>query len=93
MALINVFGNIALNDTVQMLKRLLKIAEPLGNVDAANRQRVAVDVLTPGMILSTVTTVTGVTNLATIAGLDQRQFHDGARVAYNTGVRRNLNFS
>jgi hypothetical protein len=99
MAATNLLGGLANDDTVILLRRLVKIAESLGNVDQGGRQRVVLDALTAGLTLtavgtvSAVTTVSTVTNLATIAGLDQRQFYDGARTTYNTGVRSNLIFS
>ncbi len=96
MAAINLLGGLANDDTVILLRRLVKIAESLGNVDAGGRQRMTLDAITAGLVLAgvtTVTTVSTVTNLATVAGLDQRQFYDVARTAYNTGVRSNLIFS
>lgn len=38
-------------------------------------------------------TVATVTNMATLAGWDQRMFADPARTAYNTGIRSQLVFS
>ena len=44
--------------------------------------------------LGTVTTVSSVTNIAGLGGVDPRfQFIDLARTAYNTGPRNNLSFS
>ena len=80
------------DDTVLLLRRIVKLLEASANVDVANRQRIIVDALAGGMTLGAVTTVSSVSNLAAIAGLDQRQFHDMARTAYNTGVRAQLNF-
>jgi len=78
-----------------LLRRMVHLLESSGNVDIANRQRIALDSITAGTTLpavTTVTTVSTVTNLATLAGYDQRQFHDVARIAYNTGPRAQLNF-
>ena len=86
---VNMFGNLATDDTVILLRRIVKLMEASANVDAGNRQRVTVDSITGGSFLSTVSSVT---NVAAMAGLDQRQFHDMARTAYNTGVRAQLNF-
>lgn len=92
MTLKNAFGDIALDDNVTFLRRLLKLLEPIGNVDIANRQRVTIDAA-PATLTANVGTVTVVTNITALAGLDQRQFHDTARIAYNTGVRAGLIFS
>lgn len=85
--------SLALDDTVILLRRIVKLLEASSNADIANRQRIVLDAITAGLTLSAITTVSTVSNLATQAGLDQRQFHDGARVAYNTGVRAGLVFS
>lgn len=74
------------------LRRLVRIAESLGTVDAAQRQRVAVDsaVISSGTI-TTVTTVGSVTN---IGSWDARQmFQDQAHNVYANSIRRNLTFS
>lgn len=71
------------------LRRLVRIAESLGTVDAAQRQRVTVDsaVISSG----TVTTVSSVT---AIGSWDARQmFADQAHNVYANSIRRNLTFS
>lgn len=97
MATVNLLGGLALEETAKdtgytlaFLRRMCRLLESSGNVDSANRQRVTVDFVTPGLTLTAVTTVT---NLVAIAGVDHRQFQDGARTAYNTGPRANLIFS
>jgi len=87
---INLLEGVAEDDTVILLRRIVKLLEASGNVDIANRQRVTLDSITAGISLSTVTNVGA---LGTLAGYDQRQWADGARVAYNTGIRQQLNFS
>jgi len=89
MAAQNLLGNLALDDSVILLRRIVKLLEASGNADVANRQRVSVDFITGGVTLG----VSQVTNLGQIAGYDQRQFADTARVAYNTGIRQHLMFS
>lgn len=91
----NLLGDLALDNTVVLLRRIVHLLESSGSVDIGNRQRIAIDRFDSAAVLPTVTavtTVSSVTNLATLAGLDQRQFHDVARIAYNTGPRAQLNF-
>lgn len=106
MALQNLLGDLALdasinevNETISILKKILKLLESSGNVDAGNRQRIVIDAITGSLTLGTVTTVTGVTtvntvssvtNVAATSGFDHRQFIDQARTAYNTGIRSKL---
>ena len=94
MALQNLLGDLALEETSQeiaeiaiLLRRAVKLLEASGNVDIANRQRVVLDALTGGLTLSSVASVN------TFDGYDRRQWQDGSRIAYNTGIRQNLSFS
>lgn len=94
MALQNLLGDLALDETSQeiaeiavLLRRAVKLLEASGNVDIANRQRVVLDALTGGLTLSSVAAVN------TFDGYDRRQWQDGSRIAYNTGIRQNLSFS
>lgn len=80
---------VALNESNALLRRVVKLLESSGNVDVGNRQRITLDLITSGLTLSAVTTVTNVTS---IGGLDHRQFIDQARTAYNTGIRSQLVF-
>jgi len=84
----------SLNDALTLIRRLVKLCEPLSNIDAGGRQRVTVDsaiaTVTGVTTVGTVTTVAGITNFL---GMGQQQFSDNARTAYNTGLRNNLNFS
>lgn len=99
MKAVNMFGELLTDSALLFLRRIVKLLESLGNVDSSGRQRITVDAITAGTTLPAVTTVTtvstvsSVTNIAAIAGLDQRQFADQSRIAYNTGIRSNLNFS
>lgn len=93
MAMQNLMGDLALDDTILLLRRILKIAESLSNVDAGGRQRIVLDSIAAGLTLAAVTTVSTVSNVGTISGVDHRQFIDQSRIAYNTGIRQNLIFS
>ena len=97
MALQNLLGELALDETSQeiaeiavLLRRAVKLLEASGNVDIANRQRVVLVALTGGLTLSSVASVN---TLNTFDGYDRRQWQDGSRIAYNTGIRQNLSFS
>jgi hypothetical protein len=101
--------NPASEEELVLLRRIIKLIESQSAADSANRQRITLDSITAGLTLSTVSTVTtvtavtGITNALpagtnnigsiNIAGLDQRQFIDAARTAYNTGIRSKLTFS
>jgi hypothetical protein len=74
-----------------LLNKIIKLLESSGNVDVGGRQRVSIDAGSLNTV-GTVTTVTTVANTALVANLDQRQFHDNARIAYNTGIRNNIIF-
>jgi hypothetical protein len=99
MAMQNLLGDLALDDSVVLLRKIVKLLEASGNVDSANRQRIYIDGILNGLVLSTVgvvstvTTVTSVTDLAGIAGWDRRMFVDPARTAFNTGIRSKLAFT
>jgi len=104
-------GNIAHNATeesILLLRRIVKLLEPMAVVDNAFRQRITPEQPTAANLNATVsiagsqtlTTVTGVTTCSTVtsmtqlAGVDARyMFTDLARAAYNTGMRNNLIFS
>jgi hypothetical protein len=93
--------NPATEDSLILLRRILKQVDSLGVVDSAQRQKVTVEgaTITSGTIttVGTVTTVTGVTsatNLVALGGVDGRYLHiDTARNASANGIRANLVFS
>lgn len=96
MAMQNLMGDLANDDTVILLRRIVKELEVSANADAGNRQRVNIDSISTGLtlaVVTTVSTVSSVTNVAAVGGLDHRQFIDQARAAYNTGIRAGLIFS
>ena len=80
------------SESLWLLRRLVKLMESQGTVDIANRQRVAVEsaIITSG----TVTTVSTVSNLALIGGVDPRFILiEQGKINYNTGVRSHLSFT
>lgn len=93
--------------SIALLRRIVKLLEGQSAQDNAQRARIVVDggtlptvgtVTTVGTVSSitggTITTITNavpVGNIATVAGVDHRQFADIARIAYNTGLRSKLN--
>jgi hypothetical protein len=78
--------NPATEEAIILLRRMVKLMEPLAVQDSQQRQRVTVDAP-----IATVTTVNGVGNIAAYGGVDPRfQFIDAARMAYATGIRNNL---
>lgn len=88
----NEIVNPASDDSIVLLRRLVKLLESNATVDVNNRQRVVVD----GAVISSgsMQTVSTVSNLGLIAGIDPRfQIIDMARASYNTGARANLNFT
>jgi hypothetical protein len=97
--------SVATDESIILLRRLIKLMESQSATDIGNRQRITLDSIPAGVTLPTVTTVTGVTtvttvttvtaanNLLALAGADQRQFIDVSRTNYNTGIRSKLTFS
>lgn len=81
----------ASDESLILLRRMLKIMESLTVVDANQRQRVTIDSITGSLTLATVTTVG---NISLIAGVDPRmQFVDLARNTYSNGIRSKLEFN
>ena len=74
--------SVATNESIKLLRRLVKLSEPLGTQDAAQRQRITVDLLP---------TLGQLNNISTFAGVDIRfQFMEQARIAYATGIRTKI---
>jgi hypothetical protein len=102
-------GNIinpATEESIILLRRMVKLLESQNATDIGNRQRVSIDagtlptVTTVGTVssitggtITTVSAVTSVTNQVAMAGADQRQFIDVSRTNYNTGIRSKLTFN
>ena len=95
--LLNASGNTinpATEEALILLRRMVKLMEPLSVQDASQRQRVTLDAITGGITLGAVSTISTVSNIAGLGGVDPRyQFIDQARNAYANGIRQNLNFS
>ena len=78
--------NPATDETVLLLRRMVKLMEPLAVQDAQQRQRVFVE------SIATVT-VGNVSNISALGGVDPRfQFIDQARNAFANGIRQNLTY-
>lgn len=83
-------NKLATDESLILLRRIVKLLESNAVVDSANRQRMVVESLPT---LGTVTTVSTVSNIGTVAGHGLQQFVDIARNAYANGIRSKLNFS
>lgn len=94
-----------INNQTALLKRVVKLLEPIGTQDTNQRQRISAEQATAANLNATVTiaasqtlatvttvsTVSSVTNIAGYGGVDPRyQFIDTARIAYATGIRQKL---
>lgn len=90
------------SNLLEMLGRLIKLMESNAVVDSAQRQRIAVDAALPtgantigavniaaSQTLATVTTVSGLT---AIAGMDREQYINIAKQTYATSIRNQLSF-
>jgi hypothetical protein len=87
-------SELAKESTQILLRRLVKIFESLGVVDSAQRQRLALDAITAGVILPTITTITVVNTVAAqtgMAGMDREMYINEARITHNNAIRNQLN--
>jgi hypothetical protein len=80
--------NPASEETLMLLKRLVKILESNATVDSSNRQRVVVD---SGAITATMTSTT-ITSLP-VAVQFNYESQDRTRQSYALGIRANLSWS
>ena len=78
-------NKLASDESLILLRRIVKILESNAVTDGQQRQRIIVDA---GSI-----TVGGTVAISTLAGQAQQQFVDIARNAYANGIRSKLNFS
>lgn len=101
--------NPATEESLVLLRRMVKIMESQASTDASNRQRVNVDGFgtnvalvtgvgasaagVPRMTVSNDSTLTLLTGSASIGFLDGRQFLDITRNTYANSIRNNLTFS
>lgn len=91
----------ASEESIQYLKKIVQLLTPLSVQDSQQRQRIVVEgtatvagTVTANPASGTITTVSSVTNIAGLGGVDPRfQFTDAARLTYAQGIRRNLQFS
>ena len=84
--------NVASEETVELLKKLIVLLQPLYTQDSAQRLRITVDSITGALTLGTVTTV-GNANVGSLASVDARYYiTDTARKTYANGIRANLTF-
>lgn len=79
--------NPATEETVLLLRRMVKLMEPIAVQDSQQRQRVVVEAI------ANMTTLTNLGNIGTIGSVDPRfQFIDAARNAFANGIRQNLTY-
>lgn len=94
----------ASEESLQYLKKIAQLVAPLSVQDANQRQRVAIDASTATVTVAgtvtanpssgTITTVSTVSNIGALGGVDPRfQFTDAARLTYAQGIRNNLSFN
>jgi hypothetical protein len=101
MGLKNVFGDIALEDTLFAISRLLKTISRPFNIVTSGTGRLSVDVNAVTGTVGTVTTVTTVTTATTVGTVTNQTNMGGvsafelqkamSRTAFATSVRPNLN--
>ena len=88
--------NPATEETLQLLRRMVKLLEPLATVDSSNRQRISLDssIATVTVSNATASLLNANVNILLNGNVDPRyQMIDIARTAYATGVRANLKFT
>ena len=76
--------------TLDYLRRIVRLMESQGVVDVANRQRISIDAIASGLLLATITTVSTLVDITRVAGMNQEMYINQARIAYNTGIRAKL---
>lgn len=90
-------------ESIMLLRRMVKILDSIATVDVQNRQRVAVEAMPQTTIaiaaaqtLATLTSITNaipVGNVATMGGIDPRwEFMELARISYSNGIRSKITF-
>jgi len=83
-------NKLASDESLALLRRIVKLLESNAVVDGQNRQRMTLDSISASLTLATVSSVS---NVAQIASADQRQFIDIARNTYANAIRSKLNWS
>jgi hypothetical protein len=91
--------NPATDDSIVLLRRILRALEPSSAQDSSQRQRITIDSITSGLTLGTVTAVTAITNplpvgtnsIGNFGGYTNNDFQMmNQRIMYNTGIRSNI---
>lgn len=59
----------ATDDSLMLLRRILRALEASSNADSSQRQRITLDSITSGLTLSTITTVGTVTTVSAVTGI------------------------
>jgi hypothetical protein len=80
-------NKLATDESLILLRRIVKLLESNAVVDSANRQKVIVE----GSANINGTIAVG--NISTMAGYGQQQYIDIARNAYANGIRSKLDFT
>lgn len=86
-------SELASEESLQQLARLTKILESLGVADSAQRQRLAIDMITSGLTLATITTVGTITTVSaqtTLAGMDREMYINQSRITHANAIRNQL---
>lgn len=82
-------------ELTKLLSRLVKVLENQQACDGQQRQRITLDSISASLTLGTVTTVgtvSSVSNAALIAGMGQEQYLNIARNTYSNSIRNKLSF-
>lgn len=61
--------NASTDDSIILLRRILRALEPSTAQDSSQRQRITIDAITTGLTLSTITTVGTVTTVSAVTGI------------------------
>jgi hypothetical protein len=84
--------NPSTEESVILLRRMVKLLDCIATVDSSNRQRITIENSTVTAAQTNAGNLSA--NVGTVAGIDPRyQFIDAARIAYATGIRNNLKFT
>ena len=91
--------NPATDDSILLLRRILRALEASSNADSLQRQKVTIDSGTANLSLKTVGAVTAITNalpvgtnsIGNFGGYTNNDFQMmNQRIMYNTGIRSNI---
>ena len=87
-------GHPITDESIFLLRRIVKALEPSTVQDSSGRQKIVVDTLPTLATLTTCGTVTTVGNMAALGGVDSRfLLIENARNSYSNGIRSKLTFS